>query len=157
MRSDEMSYHVVRSRVIAYQSMILRDVHCIMMLQHVRMILSCHQDLRCNTSFTACILYVDVRDNMFSCVMFMMNISISSNQVHGNFYGTSISAVDHVSRHGKICILEIDIQGAEKVAKTQLKPYYFFISPPNFDELEARLRGRQTEDEHTIKTRLESK
>lgn len=31
--------------------------------------------------------------------------------VHGNYYGTSIKAVEDVKEKGKICILDIDVQG----------------------------------------------
>jgi len=39
--------------------------------------------------------------------------------VHGNLYGTSIAAVENVINQNKICILDIDVQGCEKV-KNQL-------------------------------------
>jgi guanylate kinase len=76
--------------------------------------------------------------------------------VHTNIYGTSIGSVQDVARTGKICILEIDVQGAEKVSKTTLDPYYLFIHPPTFDALVERLRGRQSEDEDAIRIRLET-
>jgi guanylate kinase len=40
------------------------------------------------------------------------------------------------------CILDIDIQGAEQVKKSSLEAIFVFVSPPSFEELEARLRGR---------------
>ena len=37
-------------------------------------------------------------------------------QVHGNYYGTSKRAVEDVHRDGgKICILDIDVQGVKNV------------------------------------------
>ena len=36
-------------------------------------------------------------------------------QVHTNFYGTSKAAVSSVSDSGRICILDIDIQGVKAV------------------------------------------
>jgi guanylate kinase len=42
-------------------------------------------------------------------------------EVHGKYYGTSIAAVESVQASGKICILDIDVQGAEKVKKSHLK------------------------------------
>jgi len=79
---------------------------------------------------------------------------IESNEVHGNFYGTSEAAVNLVSRQGKICILDIDIKGVESVKTSLLKPHYFWIAPPSFEVLEARLRGRGTETEEAIQRRL---
>ena len=35
--------------------------------------------------------------------------------VHGNIYGTSKAAVKKVQDQGKICVLDIDVQGAQKV------------------------------------------
>ena len=34
--------------------------------------------------------------------------------------------------------------------KTDLNPHYVFIKPPNMEELEKRLRGRNTETEESI-------
>lgn len=31
--------------------------------------------------------------------------------VHGNVYGTSWKAVDHVRKQGKMCVLDIDVKG----------------------------------------------
>ena len=75
-------------------------------------------------------------------------------EVHGNYYGTSIASVESVQSDGKICILDIDIQGVMKVKESSLTPKYLFISPPSMDELEKRLRGRGTETEEAITKRL---
>ncbi len=51
--------------------------------------------------------------------------------------------MEKVLGQGKICILDIDVQGAEQVKKaTDLKPFFVFIAPPSKEELEKRLRGR---------------
>ena len=75
-------------------------------------------------------------------------------EVHGNYYGTSVAAVETVQKQNRICILDIDIQGVMEVKKSSLEPLYFFITPPSLDELEKRLRGRGTETEESIKKRL---
>ena len=74
--------------------------------------------------------------------------------MHGNYYGTSIASVELVQKEGKVCILDIDIQGVMKVKESSLSPRYLFISPPSMEELEKRLRGRGTETEESIKKRL---
>jgi len=79
---------------------------------------------------------------------------IESAHVHGNIYGTSISSVSSVCESGKICILEVDVQGAVSVSNTPLTPHCIFILPPSNEVLIQRLKGRGTESEETIKTRL---
>lgn len=77
-------------------------------------------------------------------------------QVHANYYGTSIAAVRAVADAGKACLLEIDVQGADQVKKTDLGARFLFIAPPSFEELEHRLRGRGTEQEEKIALRLKN-
>ena len=80
---------------------------------------------------------------------------LESANVHGNYYGTSFEAVDKVSCLHKICILDIDIQGVKSCKKANFDAdSYIFISPPNMEVLEARLRGRATDSEESIKKRL---
>ena len=74
--------------------------------------------------------------------------------VHNNIYGTSIAAVEAVAASGKCCILDIDVQGARQVRASGLPAIFVFIAPPSLDELEQRLRGRGTETEEQITTRL---
>jgi guanylate kinase len=51
---------------------------------------------------------------------------------------------------GKICILDIDVQGVKSVKKTDLTAKYVFLSPPSLPVLENRLRDRGTETEEAI-------
>lgn len=55
---------------------------------------------------------------------------------------------------GKICVLDIEIQGVEQVKRSSLDPLYIFIKPPSIEELEKRLRARKTETEDVLKQRL---
>jgi len=75
-------------------------------------------------------------------------------EVHGNYYGTSVDAVESVRSSGKVCVLDIDYQGVINVKKSNLSPYYIFVSPPSMEELEKRLRSRGTESEEDIVKRL---
>ncbi|XP_031825532.1 guanylate kinase isoform X2 [Nomia melanderi] len=72
----------------------------------------------------------------------------------GNLYGTSKQAVEDVQRAGKICVLDIDMQGVKQVKQSSLNPLYVFVKPPSMDELEKRLRNRQTETEESLQHRL---
>jgi len=76
--------------------------------------------------------------------------------VHQNIYGTSFAAVKNVTKAGKICLLDIDVQGAELVKKSGMDAAYVFIAPPSLQELERRLRGRGTETEDAVLKRLEN-
>lgn len=74
--------------------------------------------------------------------------------VHGNYYGTSVEAVESVRGQGKICILDIDVQGVRNVKTSTLDAIYVFIAPPSMEQLEKRLRGRGTETEEAVLKRL---
>ncbi|KAF5294730.1 hypothetical protein FQA39_LY00214 [Lamprigera yunnana] len=80
---------------------------------------------------------------------------IESAVFGGNMYGTSKKAVSLVRSAGKVCILDIDVQGVKNVKKTTLSPWYVFIKPPSLQELEERLRKRNTESEESLLTRLQ--
>lgn len=73
----------------------------------------------------------------------------------GNFYGTKKKYIKQCLEEGKDIILEIDTQGALQVKKQMPEAVLIFICPPSYETLENRLRGRRTEDEETIKKRLE--
>jgi len=75
-------------------------------------------------------------------------------EVHGNYYGTSVKSVESVQKQNLICLLDIDIQGAQNVKKSTLDARYLFIAPPSMEELEKRLRGRKTDSEEAMQRRL---
>ncbi|KAF9980404.1 hypothetical protein BGZ65_005145, partial [Modicella reniformis] len=72
----------------------------------------------------------------------------------GNQYGTSKDALQDVANSGKVCILDIDLQGVRRVRESGLQARYIFIRPKCFSTLEERLRGRGTETEEAIQRRL---
>ena len=72
----------------------------------------------------------------------------------GNYYGTPKEPVDEMLKAGKAVILEIDVQGADKIKEIYPDVIRIFIMPPSASVLERRLRGRNTEDEETINHRL---
>lgn len=59
-----------------------------------------------------------------------------------------------VRNKGKICILDIDVQGVRNVKRSELVCKYIFVSPPGMEQLESRLRSRNTETEEKIQIRL---
>lgn len=72
----------------------------------------------------------------------------------GNLYGTSKYAVEEVQRTGKICVLDIEIEGVKQIKNSSLNPLYVFIKPPSISELEQRLKKRKTETEESLQQRL---
>ena len=76
-------------------------------------------------------------------------------RVHDNLYGTSRMAVERLQQQGIDVVLDIDVQGAAILRQAGLvDAAYIFIAPPSVAELERRLRGRGTEAEEMIATRL---
>ena len=78
-------------------------------------------------------------------------------EVHGALYGTPKSSIE-VARHGdKDLILDIDTRGALSIQKAYGKAScLIFLKPPAQEILEQRLRQRRTEEETSLKKRLEA-
>ncbi len=72
----------------------------------------------------------------------------------GNLYGTLRDDVEERLRAGNDVILEIELRGARAIRSALPQAESIFIAPPSFAELVARLRGRATESEEAIATRL---
>lgn len=75
-------------------------------------------------------------------------------QFSGNYYGTTIESVHHVTKSGKTCILDIDMQGVKSVKNTDLNARFLFVAPPSVDILRERLTGRGTETAESLEKRL---
>lgn len=73
-----------------------------------------------------------------------------------NYYGTLEAPVNEKLEAGKDVILEIEVQGAMQVHEKRPDAVMVFITPPSFEELANRLRGRGTEDEAKVLKRLET-
>lgn len=74
----------------------------------------------------------------------------------GNCYGTPRASVEEHIAQGDQVILEIDVQGGFQVRSKFPSAHLVFIEPPSLDELEVRLRGRGTESDEAIETRMET-
>lgn len=65
-------------------------------------------------------------------------------QVHGkDYYGTHKQVLRNIVEKGKICILEIDVQGAQKILQQGLEANYVFVSAKNLQVLRERLIKRR--------------
>ena len=78
--------------------------------------------------------------------------------VHGNSYGTLKADIIDLLQQGKNVVMDIDVQGAASIRScddTIIRRAYadVYIHVPAA-ELEARLRGRQTDSEDVIRLRL---
>ncbi|MBQ2688951.1 MAG: guanylate kinase [Solobacterium sp.] len=72
----------------------------------------------------------------------------------GNYYGTPVKGVEELRAQGKNVLLEIEIEGCKQVKKKCPDALTIYVIPPNMEELERRIRGRQTEPEDVIEGRL---
>ena len=86
------------------------------------------------------------------------NEFIEYADVHGYYYGTSVAAINNVSKSNLICLLEIDFQGAQAIlAHPQLDAHQLFITcPGGVETLRERLQGRHTETAAQIDRRLKT-
>lgn len=75
--------------------------------------------------------------------------------VHGARYGTLRSEVFPAMAAGRYPLLDIDVQGGLRVKHKMPDAVLVFLLPPSMQELQARLRGRQTETEERVQRRLQ--
>ncbi len=74
----------------------------------------------------------------------------------GNRYGTPRDKVEQMRNEGKNVMLEIEVNGTAQVLNKVHDEgvISIFIAPPSLEELEKRLRGRGTESDEVIKSRV---
>jgi len=71
------------------------------------------------------------------------------------FYGTLKSEVERIRNKGNNVIFDVDVVGGINIKKQYKNDCLtVFIMPPSIEELEKRLRNRETETEESIKKRL---
>lgn len=86
--------------------------------------------------------------------MIAANAFIEYAQVYGNYYGTSLAAVESLKKAGFNVILEIDVQGAAQIRQLLPDATSIFILPPSMAELNERLINRGTDSQEVIQYRL---
>lgn len=74
--------------------------------------------------------------------------------VFGNYYGTSVAAVEALQASGRDVILEIDWQGAQQVRRRFPDSVSIFILPPSLATLRQRLQDRGQDAQEVIERRL---
>jgi len=71
----------------------------------------------------------------------------------GQRSGTLVSEIQRIADVGKACVLELETEGALKVAEQEVRAVTIFVTAP-IEELERRLRERATESAGEIGERL---
>ncbi|MEO7795516.1 MAG: guanylate kinase [Thermoanaerobaculia bacterium] len=102
---------------------------------------------------------VDGRDYHFTDVenfrrMIDGDLFLESAEVHGNFYGTSNAAVLPFLEHGVDVVVDLDVQGAERLMQRFPAANSIFILPPSYADLVLRLNGRSLDGSEEIARRL---
>jgi guanylate kinase len=80
---------------------------------------------------------------------------VESAQVHGHQYGTPRSVVTQSKANGTLAVFDIDVQGGETIKAQYPEAVRVLVLPPSLQELERRLRSRSTDDEATVRRRLD--
>lgn len=75
-------------------------------------------------------------------------------EVHNNYYGTSLAEVMPRLEGGIDVLMDIDVQGAERVMAEHPEAHSVFIMPPSYQALRERLHRRGLDDEEEIERRL---
>ena len=81
------------------------------------------------------------------------NNILEYNEYCGNLYGTMRSEIENKLNRGKSVILEIDVNGAEKISNS-MNCVKIFILPPSIQALKKRLLLRGTETMESIQNRI---
>ncbi len=75
--------------------------------------------------------------------------------VHGNMYGTPRAEIDGSVEDGYHVLLDVDVQGGKSLMAAYPDAVSIFLLPPSHAAMEARLRGRGTENDDSIAVRLD--
>jgi guanylate kinase len=78
-------------------------------------------------------------------------------EVHNNYYGTSREEVLPRLEQGVDVLLDIDVQGADRVRASYPEAHSIFILPPSYEVLEKRLRHRGDEEKEIARRLAVSK
>lgn len=75
-------------------------------------------------------------------------------EVHGNYYGTSKAAVLPLLERGVDVLVDLDVQGAERLMRAEPAAHSIFVLPPTYSDLVERLEGRALDGQEEIARRL---
>jgi len=78
---------------------------------------------------------------------------LESSVVYGNHYATPTTNIRDIIARGKIAVMDLSEEAIMSIQKMTLNIKYVFITAQP-EELKKRLKGRHSEDEHSLKLRL---
>ncbi len=74
----------------------------------------------------------------------------------GNHYGTLLEKTREIIDRGSHLLLDLDVKGALNLKRLfSDNSLLLFFKPPNMEVLQQRLKGRESEDEESLRVRLE--
>ena len=76
-------------------------------------------------------------------------------EVYGNLYGVPKAPVREALAEGRDAIVRTDVQGAASIRALAPDALLIFVAPPSLEELERRLRTRDTESAEETALRVE--
>eukprot|EP01135_Chromosphaera_perkinsii_P011495 Nk52_evm1s2419 gene=Nk52_evmTU1s2419 len=83
---------------------------------------------------------------------------VQTTDIFGQQYGVTREAIEAVGKSGKICVMNMEIEGVVHLKENQeiskYKPRYVLVVPPSTDELDRRLKARG-DAEDTIEAKKE--
>lgn len=74
--------------------------------------------------------------------------------VHGHHYGTPRQHLENELEAGHDVVLNIDVQGAERIRQIYPDGVFIFVAPSDFKALESRLKKRGQDSDEVIQQRL---
>ena len=77
-------------------------------------------------------------------------------EVYGNLYGVPKAPVREALAEGRDAIVRTDVQGAASIRSIAPNALLIFVAPPSLEELERRLRSRDTESAEETALRVET-
>jgi len=79
---------------------------------------------------------------------------IEWEQIYGDYYGTPKSEIERAKKENKHILFELDVNGSLKLKKLFPEAHLIFIVPPGIEELENRLKKRNTETPESFQKRI---
>ena len=84
------------------------------------------------------------------------NAFVEWEEVYENqFYGTLISEVERLRNEGRHVVFDVDVKGGMNIKRLYSNDALaIFVQPPSIEELEKRLRSRNTDSDESIRKRV---